>query len=113
MESIVDCDNFEKLTCDICSQVFSSLSSMKRHNRELHFGPKYNIDFDDGSQTSKKFECETCGKKFARKYDLRRHILSVHNEHSYHCSNCDLKFGRKDALIRHDRNVHMANDSSC
>ena len=71
-----------------------------------------NIDFYEGSQTLKKFECETCGKKFARKYDLRRHILSVHNEHSYHCSNCDLKFGRKDALIRHDRNVHMANDSS-
>ena len=45
----------------------------------VHFGPKYNIDFDEGSQTLKKCECETCGKKCARKCELKRHILSVHN----------------------------------
>ena len=76
----------------------------------VHFGPKYNIDFDEGSQTLKKCECETCGKKCARKCELKRHILSVHNEHSYHCSDCDLKFGTKDAMIRHKKNAHMAND---
>ena len=52
-----------------------------------------NIDFYEGSQTSKKFECETCGKECAKKCELKRHILSVHNEHSYHCSVCDMKFG--------------------
>ena len=81
-------ENFEKFICDICSQVFSSRSSMNRHNRELLFGPKYNFDFYEGSQTSKKFECEACGKKFARKYDK----LSVHSECNYHCPDCDLKF---------------------
>ena len=76
----------------------------------VHFGPKYNIDFDEGSQTLKKCECETCGKKCARKCELKRLILSVHNEHSYHCSDCNLKFGTKDAMIRHKKNAHMAND---
>ena len=74
---------------------------------------QYNFDFDEGLEPSKKFHCETCGKKFARKNDLKRHILSIHSEHTYTCSHCDSKFGRKDAMICHNKTAHTANDYSC
>ena len=108
-----DSGEIKKFSCESCGQMFSLLSNMKRHQRELHFGPKYNFDFDEGLVPSKKFHCEACEKKFIRRTDLKRHILSIHSEHSYSCTQCDLKFGRKDILIRHIKAKHSENDHVC
>uniref|UniRef100_A0A7S0BI92 C2H2-type domain-containing protein n=1 Tax=Rhodosorus marinus TaxID=101924 RepID=A0A7S0BI92_9RHOD len=81
--------------------------------------------------------CELCSKEFKRKYDLRRHITTVHEkvrkfgcnmcdlrflqrahltEHiscvherrkSNFCAKCDLTFSSKSRLVRHDRAVHQ------
>ena len=63
------------LICQFCSKSFSLLSNMKRHERELHFGTKYNLDFYEGFEPAKFFQCETCEQKFARKTKLKRHIM--------------------------------------
>ena len=110
-------------SCEDCDVSFGRSESLSRHVKSVHDGKKtYScpycekqlgrtiLIFSEGSQTSKKFECEICGKECAKKCELKRHILSVHNEHSSHCSQCDLKFGTKVAMIRHKKNAHMAND---
>ena len=63
------------LICQFCSKSFSLLSNMKRHERELHFGTKYNLDFHEGFEPAKFFQCETCEQKFARKTKLKRRIM--------------------------------------
>ena len=51
-------------TCEICGKTFSAVS-LPRHIRQVHEGRGDHI-------------CETCGKAFFAKSDLRRHIDSVH-----------------------------------
>ena len=63
------------LICQFCSKSFSLLSNMKRHEREIHFRTKYNLDFYEGFEPAKFFQCETCEQKFARKTKLKRHIM--------------------------------------
>lgn len=48
-----------KITCEICSHAFTHMSSYRTHMRVHEEGRKY--------------ECSKCGKKFARKRNLKRH----------------------------------------
>ena len=81
---------------------------MKRHEREIHFGTKYNLDFYEGFEPAKFFQCETCEQKFARKTKLKRHI-----EKNYACSQCGNKFGMKAARDSHIQDAHKENDHAC
>jgi len=51
----------------------------------------------------KPFECSKCGDKFARNYDLTRHINNVHEENvEWHtCSVCNEKLKNETALANH------------
>ena len=62
-ENKENANKFKGLICQFCSL----LSNMKRHEREIHFGTKYNLDFYEGFEPAKFFQCETCEQKFARK----------------------------------------------
>ena len=64
---IHDGENSKQFECEFCSKTFSLASNMKRHEQELHFGPKLNLDFHEGLEPAKFFQCETCEKKFTRK----------------------------------------------
>ena len=50
--------------------------------------------------------CLQCSSKFKRKFDLTRHIKSVHNPEKIKCEHCESSFGRKDDLARHKRRKH-------
>ncbi|KAH6681560.1 hypothetical protein B0J14DRAFT_217648 [Halenospora varia] len=48
-----------------------------------------------------------CSKTFPRKYDLQRHIHTVHRPTSgFICPRCKRPFGRKDKLYEHLRRIH-------
>ena len=49
-----------ELTCEDCGEKFLLLSSLKRHQREQHIGIKFNIDFHEGYDPPKNFECVQC-----------------------------------------------------
>ena len=58
------------------------------------------------------FECEVCSMKFARKYDLNRHMTIVHKgikdfrKNCYACAICEKIFKNISNYRRHIRIVH-------
>jgi KRAB domain-containing zinc finger protein len=64
--------------CLICSKMFPNKSAIKRHVKQIHENP--------GS-----FECETCGKKFNRRFYLKYH-QKTHDKNRpkpFKCQRCD------------------------
>ncbi|KAJ3386784.1 Zinc finger protein plag1 [Entophlyctis sp. JEL0112] len=48
--------------------------------------------------------CETCGNRFLRRQDLRRHATTHSSAREFVCSfGCGAAFGRSDGLTRHER----------
>ncbi|KAG5898651.1 hypothetical protein JTB14_005411 [Gonioctena quinquepunctata] len=55
----------EKIKCEICSQMFSSSSNLRKHMKIIHSGIRY--------------PCDICEKSFTEKCKLKHH-LSTHHE---------------------------------
>ena len=55
----------------------------------------------------KGFKCTQCGKNYADKIILSRHIASVHEHEKNHmCSKCGMKFSCSQTLKKHSQVVH-------
>lgn len=58
-------------------------------------------------KSSNAFPCERCGKTFERRYDLRRHVTTVHDKvRAFNCSHCDMSFLQRSHLKEHISSVH-------
>lgn len=53
--------------------------------------------------------CGVCGRLFARKEHVRRHVLSHTGEKPFKCSDCARQFARQDILSRHRKKLHAKN----
>ena len=92
--------------CDVCGKSFTLETNLKRHDRESHFGSKFNIDYYEGYKPLAIFECRECDMKFKRSSDLKRHTKSAHSKTTFQCNDCERSFSRKDSLNRHVKLKH-------
>lgn len=76
-------------TCEVCGKGYSRKKALVKHIN-IHTGDDMEVD-DTGSLSSlrhhsemhptvddhqKKFECGVCGRKFLRKYQVMRHMMT-------------------------------------
>lgn len=80
--------NTDVLSCHLCSKVFSSITSRKRHER-THLGIR-------------AYTCRFCKKSFSQSGHLNIHIRSHTGSKPYQCIKCGRSFARRDALLRHN-----------
>ena len=62
-------------------------------------GEEYSIITDNDS--SKKYQCKKCEKKFNKVGQINQHIYYVHREKKIKCENCDKQFPFKSLLKYH------------
>ena len=81
--------------CTQCEQTFTERSSMLTH-KKLHLGPN-----------AYRYECNLCGRRFARGTTLVRHKLAHSGEKPFSCKLCEKSFATKYTLKSHTLNVHF------
>ena len=79
--------------CPTCSKPFSSVSSMRTHQRKFHPEEKYHV-------------CQDCDEKFKLFSELRRHQC-IHTEKTVHiCPTCEKSFSSTSNMRTHQRRLH-------
>ncbi|KAK9500393.1 hypothetical protein O3M35_001670 [Rhynocoris fuscipes] len=63
----------------------------------------------------KTHQCKYCNVKFRDNYNLKRHLVSKHNENNldgfnYKCNYCNREFHQKSNLSSHLKNIHDENN---
>ena len=82
--------NTRQLTCNICTFTTTTEKKLEKHRRESH------------SQVATRVRCLTCNDTFSTVKILKGHIIGVHKgSKPYQCKYCDKKFARKFNLTRH------------
>ena len=74
----------ERLRCTDCYRVFPDTASLEEHRNQEHL-----------------FECEICGKKFARLAYLQLHVQVHNGEKVYNCRVCSQGFDSESAYRQH------------
>lgn len=60
-------------------------------------------------ESSERFSCDTCGRWYARRYNLRVHVQTAHfgnDERIYKCSKCDFSARHRRYLECHGKTAH-------
>ncbi|CAG5123606.1 unnamed protein product [Candidula unifasciata] len=55
--------------------------------------------------------CDVCGRGFAEKYTLNRHMLTHTHVRPYSCTKCNMSFSRSDGLAKHMTTPHRRIDA--
>ncbi|KAH7660412.1 zinc finger protein, partial [Aphelenchoides avenae] len=53
-----------------------------------------------------RFSCGKCPKSFGRRFDLLRHLRTIHKLQRFHCAKCPKSYAHKCHLNDHVRLVH-------
>jgi len=107
-------------TCKICQQQFKSISELSNHKKDEHLdviGQFCDICgiVVPSLKTHNRFKhapanCDICGKQFAHKDSLSRHIQTTHDKrHTVQCDVCNKEFSCRSTLTKHLKRVHKMN----
>ncbi|XP_034946526.1 zinc finger protein 568-like [Chelonus insularis] len=108
-----------KFSCKYCPKQFTYekayLTHAKRHseykndtqvsNDSTLIGDSRSNDSEDDDLPCNGLQCTLCGKLFATKRNLKRHI-STHSGLKFHCLTCNKEFSRVDKLKEHEQSKH-------
>ncbi|XP_043276982.1 zinc finger protein 12-like isoform X2 [Venturia canescens] len=117
-----DAKKSTKFGCNICGKQFTYQKSFLTHAKthpgyepETIFEKDENHVWEDSNERGRESEdddlpleglqCTQCGKLFATKRNLKRHI-STHSGLKFHCSACNKEFSRIDKLKEHEQSKH-------
>ena len=89
--------------CDLCGKKCSTASNMNTHMKLVHT-----------EEALKKFECSLCGKKYARRCDLRFHSEShsIQPKGIFKCTFCQICFKTRKAVKIHEKG-HIEKKFKC
>ena len=109
-------------SCKICNQSLTTKGNLKRHEKTVHLEFKYNCAHCNYSVTSERtlrehvtvnhqghssiFTCNRCEYETVRKYNLKRHNESRHDEIKYACNLCSYKAMHRHSVKKHKESVH-------
>ncbi|XP_062871010.1 pleiomorphic adenoma gene X [Trichomycterus rosablanca] len=89
------------LTCKVCHQIFESMPTLLEH-LSTHTGRPP----PDGAVRERKHQCDSCGRRFFTRKDVRRHAVVHTGRRDFLCPRCAQRFGRRDHLTRHLKKSH-------
>uniref|UniRef100_A0A7I4Y4Q6 Zinc finger domain containing protein n=1 Tax=Haemonchus contortus TaxID=6289 RepID=A0A7I4Y4Q6_HAECO len=117
--------------CEECGQKFGRRGGLRRHVQMVHQNHLHMCPYEGcghpGYKCSKAltahirsvhtnvrpYVCDTCGKAFVRRNDLKMHTLTHTSETAFHCE-CGSKFRRLIYLKKHQRLCIARNgDATC
>ena len=124
-----------RVTCSICSKVFSSISNLRKHEKKhekIGFPKRDKKRLFKCSECPETFltqkflevhrkkhvrivpiQCGDCGEVFAQKNLLRRHQAVVHKGiRPFTCKYCDKTFTQRGNLARHCKQAHADKSAS-
>lgn len=82
------------------SQGLERIDTVEKHKSEAKAA-------SSTSSKERKFRCEQCGSSFGMKSNLKRHVMTVHEDRRGHqCQICGAAFGLKQNLATHIRVKH-------
>ncbi|KAM4615172.1 uncharacterized protein ACJ7VT_010371 isoform 2-T2 [Polymixia lowei] len=104
--------------CPNCDKRFRDQYDMSRHNMRVHEKEEEIIDepknqASEGPSTSETQEsknCSLCGKYFARRVDMDRHMKSHSEDRPYKCAYCEKRFKHPYVLKRHQKEICKSKD---
>ncbi|KAH0534344.1 hypothetical protein KQX54_003187 [Cotesia glomerata] len=100
-----------KYKCKFCPKQFTYEKSYQTHAKS-HKDPNHQANSDEEDQDPEDdlpegLQCLQCGKLFATKRNLKRHI-STHTGVKFNCETCSKEFSRLDKLKEHEYAKHSA-----
>ena len=112
-----------KFTCKVCGKQFTYQKSFMTHakshpdyepetsnEKDETVGPSEDSnergnESEDDDMPLEGLQCTQCGKLFATKRNLKRHI-TTHSGLKFHCATCGKEFSRVDKLKEHEQSKH-------
>ncbi|CAB3227817.1 unnamed protein product [Arctia plantaginis] len=126
----------KEYSCSVCNLNFQTESKLLQHNMTEHTNNKIKIEVENEAQVTllqcpdcdltftkqrslsmhkrrhknqkNEFICDTCGKAFSMKHQLKRHVVLHSDVKPHMCTKCSKSYARKDQLVHH---MHTHKDS--
>ena len=101
--------DIEKPVCIFCDKEFCDVSTLRRHQKNVHFiitdlrfvnDESHKVGPNVNNESSKAFKCTQCEKEFDRKGKLeihiQTHVKNLTRMENLKCLQCEKQFDRKD-----------------